>query len=257
VSRANGVVVYEGPSAMDGAPIAVVAILESANQATGPMVQTYIFRSDVHPVQAQHAGMDASVCGSCALRGHLIERPTLPFPTLANEDRRCYVLVWREVAQIWSHYRAGKYPRLTHPESLRSLGYCRAIRLGSYGDPAAAPVTLWEALCADARLVTGYTHQWRTHAALKPFCMASVDSVAEAAEASSMGWRYYRTRRRGELEQLAGEIVCPKSAEAGRRLTCIECRHCDGARSGRRGNVVINLHGPSAAAREVQRQRQA
>jgi hypothetical protein len=77
--------------------------------------------------------------------------------------------------------------------------------------------------------------------------MASVDSVAEAAEALAAGWRYYRVAFDGDIPQLAGESICPGSAEAGKLLTCIECRHCDGERTGRRGSVVIRQHGREAA----------
>ena len=47
--KLNGVVLYEGPSVLDGAPIAVIATLKSANVKTGDMIQTWIIRSDMHP----------------------------------------------------------------------------------------------------------------------------------------------------------------------------------------------------------------
>ena len=68
---ANGVVLYRGPSRLDGAPIVVVATglqRPSENEKTGPMVQTWILRSDEHPVSAVHSGADASICGDCPLR---------------------------------------------------------------------------------------------------------------------------------------------------------------------------------------------
>ena len=202
---AGGVVLWQGASSLDDGPLAVVAILQSANSKTGPMLQTYIFRSDIAPQEAAHRGLDASACGDCKRRGRVELDTAGLYPLTRNVERDCYVLLWREVATVWDQFRLGRYPQLTHPGSIRALGYCRAIRLGTYGDPAAAPVTLWEALCADARLVLGYTHQWRTRADLKRWCMASVDTLEEAVAAAARGWRYYRVTEPGEaLPQLAG-----------------------------------------------------
>jgi hypothetical protein len=44
----RGVVLYEGPSELDGKPIVVVATFNSVNDKTGNMVQTWIIRSDMH-----------------------------------------------------------------------------------------------------------------------------------------------------------------------------------------------------------------
>jgi hypothetical protein len=247
VSRSNGVVIYEG-TGMDAGPIACVVILESRNQKTGPCLQQYIFRADLPPPEAAARGLDASCCGNCGLRGRVERLPGQPFELTRNVERECYLLLWREVLQVWREYHAGHYPRFTHPGSIRALGYGRAVRLGAYGDPAAVPRYVHEELIADARLALGYTHQWRSRPDLKAFCMASVDSVAEAAEALALGWRCYRTVRVGDVEQLAGEVICPGSVEAGQRLTCIECRHCDGARTGRNGSVCIRVHGSSTIA---------
>ena len=46
------------------------------------------------------------------------------------------------------------------------------IRLGSYGDPAAVPIEIWDNLCSVAANYTGYTHQWATcDPNLKNYCM--------------------------------------------------------------------------------------
>ena len=55
---ANGVILYEGPSLLDGEPI--VAILtglrsSSCNRKTGAMLQTWIMRADVSPAEAGEA----------------------------------------------------------------------------------------------------------------------------------------------------------------------------------------------------------
>ena len=40
--REKGYILYEGPSALDGAPIVVIATMETSNAKTGAMVQTWI-----------------------------------------------------------------------------------------------------------------------------------------------------------------------------------------------------------------------
>ena len=66
-------VFYDGPSALDGAPIIGIAVLRSDNRKTGDMVQTYILRADTHPVDALRDGSDASICGDCPHRARMVE----------------------------------------------------------------------------------------------------------------------------------------------------------------------------------------
>ena len=76
----NGYIFYEGPSAIDGAPIVVIATgfaSATGNRKTGDMVQTYIIRQDVKPTDALRTGQDASICGDCKHR-----------PILGGRDRR-------------------------------------------------------------------------------------------------------------------------------------------------------------------------
>ena len=66
-----GVVLYNGPSLIDGAPIIAIAcrITEaSENSKTGAMIQTFILRRDIAPHLALKTGADSSVCGDCPLR---------------------------------------------------------------------------------------------------------------------------------------------------------------------------------------------
>ena len=86
MSKPNSVILWEGASLIDGAPIVVIAsgLNASHNEKTGNMVQTYILRADVAPVAALRAGADVSICGDCPHRG--------------NGDgtgRTCYVQVWQ------------------------------------------------------------------------------------------------------------------------------------------------------------------
>ena len=65
-------VVYEGPSLINGEPVVVIATgldKPSTNRKTGPMVQTYILLADERPRDAIQSGKDEAICGSCPARG--------------------------------------------------------------------------------------------------------------------------------------------------------------------------------------------
>ena len=87
----------------------------------------------------------------------------------------------------------------------------RMVRLGTYGDPAAAPADMWKALVATAKGWTGYTHQWRTidAATWHPLVMASADSLTDMADAHALGYRTFRVTPIGEVAIKGVEIVCP------------------------------------------------
>jgi hypothetical protein len=45
-------IIYKGPSRIDGAPIVVLATYSNRNTKTGAVVQTYILREDINPLEA-------------------------------------------------------------------------------------------------------------------------------------------------------------------------------------------------------------
>lgn len=236
---ADGMLLYEGPSRIDGAPIVVIAVGikgRSKNTKTGGMVQTYILRADVAPTVAVKTGADASICGDCPHRG------------LMGKGRTCYVNVGQGPGAVWSAMRRGAYKASADWSVFRG----RKIRFGTYGDPAAAPVRLWQDLAALAVGTTGYTHQWRTNPLLRAYCMASVDTEAEALEARLSGWRTFRVAMPGDVARMETEVSCPASAEAGKKLQCADCLACSGA-NGRRGSIVIQAHGGFAVMANVNR----
>jgi hypothetical protein len=195
----NSAVLYRGPSELDGAPIVVVLTgfaNGSRNAKTGDMLQTWIMRDDVHPVDALK-GADASICGACPHR-----------PAVGGA---CYVQVGKAPSNIWKAAQAGRY-RTFDVWDTQTAGANRVVRLGAYGDPAAAPLWVWQALTARASAWTGYTHQWRTAPHLMGLCMASADSLAEAIEARAMGWRTFRVRTADETVAPRLEFICPASA---------------------------------------------
>lgn len=262
-AQPNGRVIYRGTSLLDGAPIVVIAIgfkSGSTNRKTGNMVQTYILRDDVAPTEAIKSGQDSSICGDCPHRGSVIAAPqpadSKTFTT-RNVGRTCYVNVGQGPLAAWRTYKSGGYPDWdgTGVEG-------KFVRLGTYGDPAAVPASVWESLLKGSAGHTGYTHQWRSTQVtlqinlvkLRALCMASVDTVEEAREAARLGWRYFRVVIGRDPDQTTDlkESLCPASAEAGRKLTCNQCLACAGA-DGRRGSIYIPAHGGFAVMANVRR----
>lgn len=245
-------VVWQGPSMLDGSPIVVLATgvpvrpgkgrQRSANSKTGDMVQIMIVRADVNPVVALRDGLDTAICGVCPHKSRA-----------AGGSGACYVNVGQGPNAAWkSHVAHGSTP--FDIERLRG----RRIRFGSYGDPAAVPFEVWSAIAAVADGVTGYTHQWDadrlsaggfdTRAADPGFatvCMASADTADEGRRARRLGFRSFVVRGPDEAKP-KGAVVCPASAEAGKRVTCSQCMSCGGTGNGRRQDVTIIAHGSTA-----------
>ena len=234
MAKANGVIVYEGPSALDGAPIVVIVTgtaKKSANPKTGDMLQTWILRSDIPPVEAARNGADVSICGDCPHRYN---------PETGKRD--CYVLVWQAPRQVWEAYKRGRYPHAT-PDQLASICADRMVRIGSYGDPYAAPLALWRAMTARALGWTGYTHQWRIAGAdWSALVMASADSVDDMTQAHTKGWRTFRVTAEPLQHIRKLETVCPASKERGAVTTCADCRACMGTTSPKRASIQIAMH---------------
>ena len=240
--RFAGVILYEGPSMIDGAPIVVIAnriVANSTNVKTGAMVQTFIIRSDVRPLEATKQGLDVSVCGSC------LARP-------ANAGF-CYVNVGRSVESVFSAFQRNRYarPHVDYdPAILPELFADSIFRMGSYGDPAAAPFEIWEPATRKAKARNGYTHQWRTRPEFKALCMASCDVESDMVEATAQGWRCFRMRLESDAVIAKKEVVCPASQEAGNKTQCASCRACGGLSSKAKANIVIVAHGNTAAVRK-------
>lgn len=224
-AKYSGVILYDGPSVLDGTPIVCIATLKSTNVKTGDMVQTWILLRDVNPTTALKSGQDKSICGDCRHR-----------------NTSCYVNVGRAPLSVYTAYNRGRYPLID--TSGYNIFQNRSVRIGAYGDPAAVPIDIWEKVSASAAATTGYTHQWRRYPELKPYCMASVDSLAERHIAKLLGWRTFRTSRNTVKHH--NESICPASEQAGYKLNCNTCLACDGTASQRRGDITIQIHGSRA-----------
>lgn len=233
--KALGYIAYEGPSQIDGRPIVVIVnkLQGSDNAKTGAdLVQTFIIRADVAPTDALKTGDDVSICGQCAHR---------PILAKTNGQAPCYVNVGRSVRSVFEAYKRGRYAHATRSQ-LRQILAGRKVRLGTYGDPAAAPIALWQEITADAAGVVGYSHQWQSvnfdHAAWAPLVMASADSIDEAAQANLYGMRVFRVSV--GVDRQAGEATCPASAEGGKKATCDTCMLCGGTSKAARDIVIAD-----------------
>lgn len=207
-------IAYEGPSLLNGEPIALILTFGSQNRKTGTMIQSWIIpQSD--PVSTPDA--DLSVCGDCPLR-----------------EAACYVLKFRAPNQIQKTYLRGGYKYLKR-EKLRN----EILRIGSWGDPAAIPFEVWEKLLLLTRnptKYTGYTHQWRTcDPRFATICMASVETEEAMLEAQALGYKTFRVKDPTELKT-PNETLCLNTT-AG--LTCKNCLLCNGQGT----NVVVSAHG--------------
>lgn len=221
-------ILYEGPSMLNGKPIVAIATGldgKSTNVKTGPMVQTWILSQKESPMEAAKSGNDDAVCGDCPLR-------PLNLGT-------CYVTLFQGPRSIWATWKRGRYPDFS-VQSFSGL----PVRFGAYGDPAAVPFHIWDAIGLQASMTTGYTHQWRDCDPLhKHYCMASVETEDDAMLARERGWRTFRVTTRPGDKSLSKEVVCPASEEAGHKIQCIDCGACDGRASKRKSHIVIHAHG--------------
>jgi len=279
----KNLILYDGPSAIDGAPI--VAILTglanaSRNAGTGDMLQVYILRSDMMPEAARHTGADAAICGTCTMRGRIVSldeardiAATLPVGQRAqlikriktaqdkgqntiNIERACYVIVSQAPTIIYKAYQRGLYSEAT-PDEAAQYVRGRALRIGAYGDSAALPIGVVEPIADAADTVTNYTHSgcydMSRAKQLAQFTMLSADNLKQAERYRKTGARTFRVSSDWELvdgvrcvnDIASGESQCPKTIS--KRVTCETCGVCDGLKRGIKNSIVAPSHGNGAA----------
>lgn len=238
-TKPRGFIIYEGPSLIDGAPIFVVALTQSGNVKTGNMIQTYIMLQDVEPLAANKSGADFSICGNCRHRGTPHSDPDRKTAL----DRTCYVTLFHGPLNVYKQYKAGKYPT---SDNIAQIGNGRKVRLGTYGDPAAVPSSIWDALLSDCVDHTAYSHQSDIVTAdYRPdLFMQSADTLEQAMTAWDRDERTFRVVSNVNDVQ-PGEILCPASAEAGHRVQCHDCGLCAGS-SIKAKSIAIVAHGIGA-----------
>ena len=221
MSKFNGVELYRGPSVLDGSPIVVILTFKSSNPKTGDMMQLYIMRADMGPLEASKRKLDAAVCGNCSLRHSL--------------GGACYVVLIHGPSVVYKTWLGGKYP-VYSPEHDKRIA-SRKVRLGAYGDPAAVPYSVLKNLTDAALGFTGYTHQLQ-HKNFDPrvleFCQVSTDTAKQTKQAHAAGNGSFRIVT-DKAHALPFERECLADSHG---LECRDCMKCNGT-----SNIFILVHG--------------
>jgi len=276
-----GAILWQGASAIDGAPIVYVATAfeQSDNDKTGDMIQTFILPCPRAAGIAVNGSAPAkitawlkstgakSICGDCPHAWQFDEK--------AGEYGKgaCYVREYQAPAAVLGAIARGSYPvaGVDFPAAwLEYLAAGRDVRLGAYGDPAACPPEISAAFVSRAKTRTGYTHLWKSAFAgarrnawrMRDIVMASCDSAADLRAARDGGFRGFLVTPANAFPvsrallsvgaHIDGAMICPASREfeqiTGRKSSCVKCGACSGA--GGKGatmpDVFIPAHGPTA-----------
>ena len=233
-------VLWTGPSALDGTPILVVAHRVNApskNVKTGDMLQVSIMRADSAPVDAWREGQDGAVCPSACVHRSKAR----------GGNGTCYVNKARLSAAWRAARRLADASKVGVPAGMFAGA---VVRVGMEGDPSAAPLHVWEAILAGSKRHTGYTAAWRTlPVEWSRLFMASCASPADVAAAQLAGWRPF-TASASTADDAAyaalGLRVCLSDAAD---VACVDCGGCDGnSRGSRRAGFYLAQHGALGAA---------
>lgn len=211
-----------------------VVVSFSGNVKTGKKnsCQVWYLPANTHPIEARRNGADEVVCGDCKHR-----------PSLGGG---CYV-VGMPLVSIQRAINKGSYKEGASVKEVISAmkkANKTTIRFGAWGDPYFA-MDLTLKLAREAKkqgmFVLGYTHQWNKKNAhrLRPYIMASVDSIEEYKQAKTKNWRTFRV---GTFQEKGKEIICP--ATINTKVTCDKCNVCGGHKGRGHRDVVVMPHGP-------------
>ena len=237
------VVLWAGPSRLDGAPIMVVAScvrVPSENGKTEDMIQVAIMSQTHAPMDAWILGLDGSVCPvSCIHRS----KPRGGKGSCYVSKARLYD-TWRAaIAYLAKHGKNGRI----EPDHL-PLDYFKHahMRFGMEGDPSAVPLHVWQYLAAQVARWTGYTADWANLAQdWADLFMASVSSIPDMLRAKSLGWRPFFSSfdpKDDAAAVTAGLRLC--LAESKAAVGCSRCGGCDGNQKGtKRAGFFLPTHG--------------
>jgi len=228
-------IIYQGPSLLDGLPIVAIATYSDRNTKTGKVLQTYIMRSDISPLEASKTGQDFSICGDCKFRGEVTSDPKRK----QAKNRTCYVNLGQGPTIVYKAYKRGVYPMAANQENRVGLGKVRVVRLGTYGDPAAVPSHIWDELLTECLSHLAYSHQ----SGFRPdITMQSADTLEQAQAHWAKRARTFRVIDSLDDIDPTNEILCPASKEAGRRVQCVKCQLCSGLTSNSKKSIAIVEH---------------
>ena len=228
-------IIYKGQSLLDGKPVVAIATYSDRNTKTGKVLQTYIIRSDISPLDASKTGADFSICGDCKFKG----TPTTDPKRKQAVKRDCYVNLGQGPTIVYKSFLRGTYPMADNRGDRMTLGAGRVVRLGTYGDPAAIPSWVWDQLLTSCATHLAYTHQ----SGFRPdIAMQSADTKAQAVAHWNNGRRTFRViTDLGDIVK-GKEILCPASKEAGRRVQCNACKLCGGNSTNSPKSIAIVQH---------------
>jgi hypothetical protein len=182
MTKSNGAVIWEGPSAYDGKPMAAIITWKSKNQKTGDMAQVW-FVPKGFPTERKK-----TVCGKCPM------------------SKACYVVPLHGPLGVWKAYRAGRYPKWDK----QPIG--KPVRIGAWGDPATIPEEILKYVISKcSHGYTMYTHGQHTTQLTPTAClgMISVETKSQASHYQSQGYRTYRIVPSKDIPLLKGEMWCP------------------------------------------------
>jgi len=220
----KGWILDEFPSPIDDRFCVAILTPKTTNIKTGNMMQVWILRQDIAPVDAVNMGEDESICGNC------------PHRKQADGKRTCYVNVGQAPNSVWKAYHRGIY-KDGFDWNERNYLKGRHIRWGAYGDPAIINVQIFNQINQLADGHTGYTHQWKEDFAqvYKNNFMASVDNYADQKLAMAHGWKTFQVMPEGVKGSSA--IQCPNTVNDINK--CLTCGLCDGDTA----NIWVPVHG--------------
>ncbi|AKG21315.1 hypothetical protein [Calothrix sp. 336/3] len=223
----NGYVVWEGSSLIDGSPIVLILtgfVNPTSNRKTGRQLQSWILSQNYVPTYAAKHGLDNSICGNCPLK--------------LSKTGSCYVNLLTP-NNIYRSYIAGNYPKFSEKELALLQHYRYPLRIGSYGDPTAVPLEVWEAIILASGKHTGYTHRYQNcDLRWQEYLMASVETEADAKQAQNQGWRTFRIIT-PDAPLSDNEILCRHTEDD--RIQCETCLLCNGKSS--KPNIADKVHG--------------
>lgn len=231
----DAAIIYEGPSAFDGKPIAAIATgikRKSKNSKTGAMVQIWIISKELSPYDTSKTGGDAANCGDCRHRHSL--------------GGGCYVDLLRAPNSVYNCYKRGGYETI-NAATLAHLANLK-VRLGAYGDMFAIPYNPLSNFLKHVKKRTGYTHAWqnldkRSLKLARKYFVASVDSEEELDRANILGLSTFRVKSTKDNKIMPKEIECLNTTK---EIECADCLLCSGrdTMKVRARNIYIDAHGP-------------
>jgi hypothetical protein len=194
----------------------------SKNSKTGLAIQNYLI-----PKSWGDAGEildDKDVCFDC--------------PHSQSKNATCYVRKGTASWGLKSKAKALKsfvklIPEFSQATEDAILKMCEGqyVRFGAYGEPILLGEDLVKKITKVAKTWTGYTHQWHQdqYQWAKKYFMASVDSLPEKSLARSKGWRpFFVSDDPNYKMDKTDSVLCPASAQAGKKLQCNACSLCKG-----------------------------